>query len=76
MYGHAAARNTIIRTMLNAPVLDEATVRDIARKADVDERSVIKRLAGLPVKGRAGARIEAVLAALLEPPRARERAAR
>ena len=34
----------------------------IADRASADRRSVIRRLAGLPVKGRAGARIDAALA--------------
>ncbi|MGA7120006.1 MAG: hypothetical protein WBY94_07915 [Polyangiaceae bacterium] len=42
--------------------LDEKTVREIAVEADVDERTLLKRLVGLPVRGRTGRRIDAVLA--------------
>jgi hypothetical protein len=37
-------------------------VAEIAAEAVVDPRSVIKRLAGLPVEGRAGRRVDAALA--------------
>ena len=42
--------------------LDEQTVREIAVEADVDERTLLKRIVGLPVRGRTGRRIDAVLA--------------
>lgn len=41
--------------------IDDATVRALADRACVDARSVVRRLAGLPVRGRAGARIDAAL---------------
>jgi hypothetical protein len=41
--------------------IDDSVVADIAREADVDERTVIRRLAGLPVRGRPGRRIDRVL---------------
>lgn len=41
--------------------LDDATIARIADRASADPRSVIRRLAGLPVKGRAGARIDAAI---------------
>jgi hypothetical protein len=45
------------------PPVDDALVAAVARDADVDERSVIRRLAGLPVRGRAGRRIDRALQA-------------
>jgi hypothetical protein len=42
--------------------IDDQVVEDIARAADVDTRSVIRRLAGLPVRGRVGARVDRELA--------------
>ncbi len=42
--------------------LDEETVKQMADEAAVDERTLLKRLAGLPVRGRAGQRIDTVLA--------------
>ena len=42
-------------------VTDEV-VGEIAKLADVDARSVVRRLAGLPVRGRVGARIDRVIA--------------
>lgn len=42
--------------------LNPGVVQEIATEADVDLRSVIKRLARLPVKGRSGRRIDAALA--------------
>jgi hypothetical protein len=44
--------------------ITEALIADLARRADVDPRSVLKALAGSDVRGRAGARIERVLAEL------------
>ena len=41
---------------------DDAFVQAVAKDADVDPRSVIRRLAGLPVAGRAGRRIDAAIA--------------
>ncbi len=46
----------------NAGHVTDAVVDAIAAEADSDRRSVIRRLAGLPVRGRAGRRIDAVLA--------------
>jgi hypothetical protein len=43
------------------PLITTALVAKIADEADADARSVTKRLAGLPVAGRAGRRIDAVL---------------
>lgn len=42
--------------------IDDDLVADIAREARADERSVLRRLAGLHVRGRAGERIDAALA--------------
>jgi hypothetical protein len=42
--------------------IDEETVAAIAAEAEVDARSVWKRLAGGKVRGRAGARIDRVIA--------------
>jgi hypothetical protein len=47
-----------------API-DDVTVARIADRASADPRSVVRRLAGLPVRGRAGARIDAALAEIL-----------
>ena len=47
-----------------APRIDDRTVDSIVEEADADRRSVIRRLVGLPVRGRAGARIDRALAAL------------
>lgn len=46
----------------NAAQVTDAFVADVARAADADIRSVVRRLAGLPVRGRAGRRIDAVIA--------------
>jgi hypothetical protein len=46
------------------PRVDDALVATLAQAADVDERSVIRRLAGLPVRGRAGRRIDRALQAI------------
>jgi len=43
--------------------IDDDLVADIAKEAHADERSVLRRLAGLHVRGRAGERIDAALAA-------------
>jgi hypothetical protein len=43
--------------------IDDTVVADLAREADVDERTVIRRLAGLRVRGRAGRRVDRVLQA-------------
>ena len=40
----------------------DADVAAIAARADVDRRTVVRVLAGLPVKGRPGRRIAAVVA--------------
>jgi hypothetical protein len=40
----------------------DAFVAAIAEAADVDTRSVVRRLAGLPVRGRGGRRIDAAIA--------------
>ena len=45
--------------------IDEDTVAAIAAEAEVDVRSVWKRLAGGKVRGRVGARIDRVIAARL-----------
>jgi hypothetical protein len=49
-------------TTTESEISDEA-VDAIARDADVDRRTVIRRLAGLPVRGRVGARVDRALAA-------------
>jgi hypothetical protein len=41
--------------------LTNELVTEVAAEADTDERSVVKRLAGLPVRGRAGPRIDRAL---------------
>lgn len=43
-------------------LVSDEFVDEIATLADTDRRSVIRRLAGLSVKGRAGMRIDRVLA--------------
>jgi hypothetical protein len=43
------------------PWLDDAFVQEVARKADADPRSVVRRLAGLQVRGRSGKRIDAAV---------------
>ncbi len=48
-----------------AQCMDDDVVDVIAKRADADRRSVIRRLAGLPVRGRAGARIERAIADVL-----------
>jgi hypothetical protein len=42
--------------------IDDAIVQEIAREASADPRSVVRRLAGLPVRGLAGERIDRALA--------------
>jgi len=56
MATHDAASSNLIQTV------DSLTVRSIAVEADTDVRSVQKRLRGERVRGRAGERIDAVLA--------------
>ena len=48
--------------MHDAQSIDDETVATIARDADTDPRSVVRRLAGLPVRGRAGRRIDDAIA--------------
>ncbi|HEY1695815.1 MAG TPA: hypothetical protein VGG39_26790 [Polyangiaceae bacterium] len=43
------------------PVVDDELIEQIAREADVDRRSVVRRLAGLPVKGKPGRRVDEIL---------------
>lgn len=45
----------------NGPITDDL-VDTLAAKADVDPRTVIRALAGLPVRGRTGLRVALVLA--------------
>ena len=47
---------------LHAEPVDESVVRQLAVVADVDPRSVVRRLAGLPVRGRVGRRIDTAIA--------------
>ena len=56
------------------PVTDDLVAR-IADDLGVDPRTIIRRLAGLPVRGRCGARIDAALAAITAPPAEPHRAA-
>jgi hypothetical protein len=51
-----------------APRISKQTVEQIAAKADCDERSVIRKLAGLPVRGRVGARVDRAIAEVLGAP--------
>jgi hypothetical protein len=44
------------------PALTDADVRDIARDAVSDVRTVLRRIAGLPVRGAVGVRIDRELA--------------
>lgn len=41
--------------------MTDAIVNEIAEEADADPRTVIRALAGLPVRGRAGKRVEQAL---------------
>jgi len=41
--------------------IDDALIDAVAAEADADPRSVVRRIAGLDVKGRAGRRIDTVL---------------
>ena len=43
--------------------ITDELVAALSREADADERSITRALAGLPVRGRAGARIARALAA-------------
>lgn len=45
--------------------IDDATVRKIADLAEVDPRSVLRRLVGLPVRGRTGVRVDRCIAKVL-----------
>ena len=45
----------------DASGIDDELIERIARDADADPRSVVRRLAGLPVRGRAGRRIDGVI---------------
>lgn len=42
-------------------VITDAMITELATEADVDERTVLRRLAGLPVRGRPGRRVDAAL---------------
>lgn len=58
--------------MQDASTIDDATVQTLAAHADADPRSVVRFLAGLPVRGRAGRRIAAAAALLgIKPTRAK-----
>jgi hypothetical protein len=46
--------------MVHGVRISDRDIRDIAEAADVRERSVLRRIAGLPVKGRAGVRIDRI----------------
>lgn len=50
------------KTPIITPHVDDNFVAEVATETDTDHRSVVRRLAGLPVKGRAGRRIDAALA--------------
>jgi hypothetical protein len=52
-----------------APRIDDAAVALLAEQLEVDKRTIVRRLAGLPVRGRVGARIDRALAEHLTPPR-------
>ena len=52
------------------PPIDDRMVAILAKRASVDRRSFVRRLAGLPVKGLAGERIDKVLARFLASHRA------
>ena len=72
-----------ISDMHTAPRFDDVTVARIAAETDTDPRTVIRRIAGLPVVGRPGARIDRVLARVMgtrpppaKPPATGERARR
>ncbi len=45
--------------------LTDAIVNLIAARADVDPRTVVRRLAHLPVRGRVGVRVDRAIAAVL-----------
>jgi hypothetical protein len=51
---------------LGPAVVNDALVDRLAEVSDTDRRSVIRRLAGLKVKGRAGRRIDAAIAAAMK----------
>jgi hypothetical protein len=51
-----------------APRIDDRTVGQIAAKADCDNRTVIRKLAGLPVRGRVGVRVDCAIAEVLGAP--------
>jgi hypothetical protein len=53
-------------TMHQTPI-DDTVVAALAEEADADPRSVVRRLAGLKVRGRAGRRIDAAIAKRLQP---------
>jgi hypothetical protein len=42
--------------------IDDKVIEQLAERASADRRSVIRRLAGLPVRGKAGERIDRALA--------------
>jgi hypothetical protein len=43
------------------PILSDDELVAMARRADADTVSVLRRLVGLPVRGRAGERVDAAL---------------
>lgn len=45
-----------------AHTIDDNTIRDVVESASAHERSVYRRLLGLPVRGRAGDRVDRELA--------------
>lgn len=46
----------------DAPTITDQDVEALAAKADVDPRTMVRALAGLPVRGRTGVRVARVLA--------------
>jgi len=55
-----------VRVMHHATrTLTDRDVETLAREADVDPRTVVRRLAGLPVRGRVGVRVDRAIAARL-----------
>ncbi len=54
-------------TMHRPTPIDDTVVAALAEEADADPRSVVRRLAGLKVRGRAGRRIDAAIAKRLQP---------
>lgn len=52
--------------MLSAPCIDDKAIAEIAEKLRADRRTIIRRIAGLPVRGRVAEDIDREIAIRLQ----------